>query len=151
MLDNDVKTASAARRIAREKRSAAKRATAAQLWGNGANLDEIGGAIGLSRTRVAQILAKAKRLAQQPTWHDKLTVRALNRLRSLGIDVDSSPEIEVAHAVAIGFSRHELMAAPNFGKGALAAIRAWLASHGMRLRESATEKQDGQPLTELAV
>jgi hypothetical protein len=55
----------------------------------------------------------------------------VNFLRIRGLDV--LPEIEAASAVAC-FTRRELMQAPNFGKGAAAAVTAWLARHDLTLR-----------------
>jgi hypothetical protein len=123
---------SADRRRARESLSAGKRAYALSLRKHGATLVQIGTALALSPTRVGQLLAKAEHLAAQPRWHRQFPARALNFL--IVRDLAGKPEIEAAEALA-RLTRKELKEAPGLGKDAIGALIAWLATHGMALRE----------------
>jgi hypothetical protein len=136
------------RRKAREALSVGKRAYAVRLRQHGATQAQIGVALGLSPTRVGQILAKAERLASRPQWHNGLNnTRALHFLRMRGLA--DLAEIEAALAAA-QFTRRELMVQPNFGTGACAAMRAWLATHGLGLRDETptAETEKGRSLAE---
>lgn len=135
------RTTSAERRRRREARSAAVREKALALRNGGATYQEIGAALGLSSSRVAQIIAKAKRLVQRPQWHSRLTARGLNLLAVRGLA--NLPEIEAARAIS-ALSRRELMSEPNIGRGACDALYAWLRARGLALRnESLSEKTGG--------
>jgi hypothetical protein len=115
------------------------RAQAAAARSQGWTLDAIGDVLGVSRTRVAQILAKAARLAARPRWHDGFPVRALNFLRIRHLD--ALPETEAARTVA-RFTHKELKAIPNLGKHAIGPLCAWLERHGLALRELNAERDD---------
>ena len=125
----------AERRIRREARSAALRQQALALRQSGATYAAIGAALGLSLERGRQIVRKAERLANDPHWYDSLPARAVNLLHIAGLT--ELPEPEAAAAVA-QLTRRELLATPNFGKGAAAAIAAWLARHGLTLKAEGT-------------
>jgi Sigma-70, region 4 len=126
------------RRIDREVQSTAVRAQALVLRQSGATYAEIGAALGLSLERARQITRKAERLANSPRWYDGLPMRAQTFLRNAGLS--ELPEIEAATAIA-RFTRRELLAIPNFGKGAATAIVAWLAQHGLTLMKEITLKE----------
>ena len=129
------------RRRARKALSAGRRAYALHLRSAGATYAQIGVALGLSSTRVGQLLAKAERLAAQPRWHGQFPARALNFLIIRGLA--DLPELEAALAVA-KLTREQIKAEPNFGPGALAAIEAWLAGIRLALRdEPITESKTG--------
>jgi hypothetical protein len=100
----------------------------------GATYAEIGDALGLSLERARQIVLKARRLTDDPHWYDALPMRAQTFLHIH--DLAELPEREAAIAVA-RLTRRELLAAPNVGKGAVAAITDWLDRHGL---ESQPEK-----------
>jgi hypothetical protein len=117
----------AARRIRREAHSAAQRERALALREAGFTFARIGQALGVSLERARRITRKAERLARNPHWTDVLPARAQNFLHLRGLAV--LPEIEAARAVA-RLSHRELI--PNFGRGAFAAIVAWLERHGLR-------------------
>jgi predicted transcriptional regulator len=135
------------RRRARDALSAAKRGYALRLREHGATEAQIGLALGLSPQRVSQLLAKAERLAAQPSWHAQFPARALNFLKVS--DLAEKPEIEAAEALA-RFSRRELVKQPNLGKGALAAIEAWLAGHDLTWRaEVPTAEPKRTPIAEI--
>src|SRR5262245_9603105 len=106
----------AERRIAREAQSANQRARALALRQGGATFAEIGRQLGVSTERARRIVLKAE---SPQHWHDKLPARV--RLLLFNAGFDALPEIEAAIAVA-RLSRRELMAAPNFGRGALDAV-----------------------------
>jgi hypothetical protein len=127
------KTASRERGLAREKQSAAKRAIAAQLRANGATFDQIGAALKLSREGVRRLILKSEHLASRPKWLSALPSRAVLFLRLRGFD--DLPEAAAAAAVAKAFNRRDLKAQPNFGRQAFEAIVAWLAAHGLTLRD----------------
>jgi hypothetical protein len=122
-------TPGAGRRIRREARSETLRERALALRQAGWTLQAIAVAIGVSRTRVQQILRKGERLVLDPHWYDFLPMRAQNYLRTSGLA--ELPELEAARAVA-QMSRRELLATPNMGRGACSALVAWLAGHGLR-------------------
>ena len=143
MDPHPAKTTPADRRIAREAKSAAMRAKALALHKDGATYAKIGRKIGVCRDRARQIALKAERLAEHPRWFDPLPTRAVNFLHWRGLS--ELPELEAALAVA-KFSRRELMEQPNLGKGALGALIAWLAGHGLALGdETHTENNKGAP------
>jgi Sigma-70, region 4 len=119
------------RRIFREARSAALRAQALALRQSGATYADIGAALGLSLERARQITRKAERLANAPRWFDPLPMRAQTFLHNTGLS--ELPETEAAAAVA-RFTRRDLLATPNVGKGAIAELVAWLGKHGLALR-----------------
>ena len=123
---------SADRRRAREAASAGKRAYALSLRKHGATQAQIAAALGLSSTRIGQILAKAERLAAQPRWLGQFPARALNFLIVRGFA--AKPETEAAEALA-RLTVKELKEAPNLGRGALAALTAWLSTHGLAPRD----------------
>jgi hypothetical protein len=133
MLDQ---TSPRERRLARERLSAAKRAMAAQLRAAGATYDQIGGAIGVSGGRVGQMLKKADRLASRAQWLNALPARSVLLLRLRGLN--DLPEAEAAAKVAKIFTPRDLKAQPNFGRQAFEAIAAWLAAHGLALRDETT-------------
>jgi hypothetical protein len=120
------------RRLAHEARSAKMRAQALALRQDGATYAAIGVALGVSLERARRIVIEGKRLANQSRWYDGLPARAVNFLINNGLV--SLPEIEAALAVARR-ERRELMTNPNFGRGACDAVCAWLATHGLALRE----------------
>jgi hypothetical protein len=121
----------AERRIRREARSETLRERALALRQAGWTLQAIAVALGVSTTRVQQIVRKGERLVHNPHWYDSLPVRAQNYLRTNGLAGLS--EIEAAHAVA-RISRREILATPNIGRGAASALTAWLSGHGLRLQ-----------------
>ena len=130
---------SADRRRAREALSAGKRAYALSLRQHGATQAQIAAALALSSTRVGQILAKAEHLAARPRWQGQLPARALNFL--IIRDLAEKPEIEAAQAAA-RLTVKELKMARNLGKHAISALTAWLAGHGLMLRD---ENEKGAP------
>jgi hypothetical protein len=121
------------RRERREAEAAAKRARALALQDAGATCDRIGQELGVSTSRAFQILAKAKRLRDDPRWYHVLPVRVQNLLYHM--ELRDLPEAEAARAIA-QYSRRELLKQPNFGKGGLATIIAWLGRHGLQLSET---------------
>ena len=121
------------RRLAREARSASMRAHALALRQGGATYAAIGGALGLLLERARCITLQAERLANAPRWYDSLPARALNFLRTH--ELDGLAEIDAASAVA-QLSRRQLLAMPNFGASACAAVIVWLESHGLALQPS---------------
>jgi hypothetical protein len=121
----------AARRIRREAHSAARRERALALRDAGFTFASIGQALGVSLERARRITRKAERLSRNPHWTDVLPARAQSFLHIRGLS--ALPETEAAAEVA-QLTRRELLATPNFGKGAAAAIAAWLARHGLTLR-----------------
>jgi hypothetical protein len=121
----------AERRIRREARSAALRAQALALRQDGASYAEIGQKLGVSLERARQIVRKAERLTNSPRLFDPLPMRAQTFLHNAGLT--ALPETEAANAVA-QLSRREILSAPNIGKGATAAVAAWLARRGLTLR-----------------
>jgi hypothetical protein len=76
---------------------------------------------------------KAERLTNNPRWYDGLPMRAQTYLHNAGLA--ALPEAEAAAAVA-RLSRRERLAKPNIGKGAAAALTAWLARHGHTFSQS---------------
>jgi hypothetical protein len=125
------RTEATQRRICREARSAVLRAQALALRQDGATYVEIGAALGVSQARAHQIVRKAERLTNSPCWYDGLPMRARTFLHNAGLT--ALPEIEAAAAIA-RLTRRELLATPNFGRGACDAVVAWLARHGLALR-----------------
>jgi hypothetical protein len=126
------KTSPAARRrIARERQSAAQRARALAMRQAGATYAAIGDELGVCVERARGIVFKAQRLTEHPLWSEALPSRATTFLRLR--DLSELPEAEAALAVA-KLTRREIKTEPNFGRGALAALEAWLASHGLALR-----------------
>jgi len=132
----------AERRIRREARSAALRDLALALRQGGKTFAIIGQELGLSLERARQIVKKAERLANAPRWFDPLPMRAQTFLHNMNLT--ALPEIEAAIAVA-RLSRRELLAAPNIGRGAADAIAAWLAGHGLKLREASPLSNESAP------
>jgi len=148
----------AERRIRREARSATLRERALALRQAGETYASIGRVLGVSLERAHQIVRKAERLARNPHWYDGLPVRAQYFLYARGLT--SLDEVEAARAVS-QLSRRELMHTPNFGHGACAAVIAWLACYGFKLRtesphafsvrlmhERKAENEEGAPATE---
>jgi hypothetical protein len=125
----------AARRIRREAHSAARRERALALRDAGFTFASIGQALGVSLERARRITRKAERLSRNPHWTDVLPARAQSFLHIRGLS--ALPETEAAQVVA-RLSQREFMDSPNFGRGAFAAIEAWLQRHGHgRPREGA--------------
>jgi hypothetical protein len=144
MAPHPAKTTSADRRIARETVSAAKRARAGALRKSGATLAEIGQALGLCVESARRLVLQAERVASRPDWHNRLNnTRALRFLRER--DLAALPEIEAALAVA-KFTRKELKAEPNFGKGALEAIETWLGGTGHVCDQTPITNKKGAPV-----
>jgi hypothetical protein len=100
----------------------------------------IGGALGLSLERARRITLHAERLANAPRWYDGLPARALNFLRNH--ELESLPEVDAARAVA-QLSRRQLLAMPNFGTGACAAVVNWLTGHGLALQPQPSRNKTG--------
>jgi len=119
------------RRVRREARSETLRELALALRQDGWTYAHIGKALGVSLERARRVIKKAERLRDQPRWHDKLPVRALNFL--LKHELESLPEIDAARAVAL-LSRRELLGFANLGVGTCAAVVAWLSHHGLKLQ-----------------
>jgi len=119
------------RRLHRQARSAEQLGQALALRRDGATYAAIGQTLGVCLERARRITLKAERLANAPRWYDGLPARAINLLHQRGLNTLS--EIDAARAVA-QFTRRELMNTPNFGRGSLSALRAWLAKHGLALR-----------------
>jgi hypothetical protein len=128
----------AERRLRREAQSAALCQRAFALRQTGATYAAIGGELGLSLERARQIVRKAERLALHPHWSDDLPTRANHVLYAHGL-LDR-PELEAAHALA-QFSARELMQRANLGRVSLAALCAWLARHGLALRDEGGPSQ----------
>jgi hypothetical protein len=144
MEQNPAKTAPATRRVAREARTAAKRAVALALRKGGATYVEIGVELGVCLERARRIVVNAERLTEQPRWFDALPTRAATFLRLRGLS--ELPEVEAALAVA-KLTRNGIEAEPNFGRGALGAIEAWLAGHGLTWRnQTPTANKKGVPV-----
>jgi Homeodomain-like domain len=133
MLDRLPDLSPTERRIRREECSAVLRAQALALRQSGATYAEIGAALNLSQARAYQIVRKGERLADSPRWYDGLPARAQTFFHNIGLS--ELAEIEAAAAIA-RFTRRELLATPNFGRGACDAVVAWLAHHGHTLRKS---------------
>jgi hypothetical protein len=128
------KTTSVERRLAREQRSAAIRAVATRMRQHGATYAQIGAALGgLSVEAARRLVLIEEHRAGRPRWHSDLGVRALNGLSNIGVNVNG-PEVEAAKATA-KFTRRQLLGRPNFGAGSVATVCAWLATHGLTLRE----------------
>jgi hypothetical protein len=120
------------RRLCREDRSAELRARALALRQTGATYAAIGRELGgLSLERARQIVRRGERLVLSPRWYDSLPMRVQTFLHNAGLA--ELPETDAAAAVA-RLSRRELLATPNFGKGAAVAVTAWLARHELALR-----------------
>jgi|SRR5580704_8133579 hypothetical protein len=123
------------RRVRREQRSAKQRAKAIALRRAGATYTAIGAELGVCVERARTIVLKAQRLIECPRWSDALPTRATTFLDLRGLS--ELPEAEAALAVA-KFTRKEIKDEPNLGKGAIGAIKAWLAGHGLTLRDEIT-------------
>jgi hypothetical protein len=136
MLTGPLRLTSSERRIRREAHSAARRELAFKLHLEGRTLAEIGQLLGCCASRVHQMLRKARRLTLRPHWSDPLPMRAQTFLHNMNFAPLS--EVEAATAIA-RLSRRELLLAPNVGRGAVDAIAAWLASHGLELRPPPTK------------
>jgi hypothetical protein len=122
------------RRIRREAEADARRAQALAMRQAGATFAAIGAAFGLSLEQARQIVHKAERIASDPNRGYQLPMRAANFLKLAGfLDL---PEAEAAAAVA-KMSRREVLARPNVGKGAVAALVEWIARHGHTFSEDA--------------
>jgi hypothetical protein len=132
------------RRLHREAQSAALRERAFTLRQAGTTYAAIGRELGLSVERTRQIVRKAERLTRHPRWHDHLPQRAVGLLDARGL-LDR-PEYEAALALA-QISARELLQTPNFGRTSLAALCAWLAGHGLKLRE-ASPSNEGAPASQ---
>jgi len=132
------------RRLRREAQSAALRERAFALRQAGATYAGIGHELGISLERARQIVRKAERLILHSRWYDRLPQRAVGLLYARGLL--ERPEFEAAHALA-QLSARELMRTPNFGRTSLAALRAWLAGHGLKLRE-ASPSNEGAPASQ---
>ena len=132
----------AERRRYAEAFAAARRAQALLLRRSGFRFHEIGVALGVTLERARCITYDAERRASHPRWYDELPQRAVARLGKLGL-LDR-PEPEAACAVA-RLSARELLQTPNFGRTSLAALRAWLAGHGLKLRQASTLSNESAP------
>jgi hypothetical protein len=132
------------RRLVRAAFASAKRAHALSLRRRGATLAEIGAELGVCREQARQAVLKAERLIERPHWSDALPTRARRFLRDH--DLADLPEAKAAEAVA-RFTLKDLKAEPNLGKGAIGAIVAWLAGHGLGLRDD-SENKKGAPARE---
>ena len=128
----------AERRRYAEAFAAARRAQALLLRRSGFRFHEIGVALGVTLERARCITYDAERRASHPHWYDELPQRAVARLGKLGL-LDR-PEPEAACAVA-RLSARELLQTPNFGRTSLAALCAWLARHGLALRDEGGPSQ----------
>jgi hypothetical protein len=92
---------------------------------SGATYRAIGTALGgLSLERARHIVSEAERRINSPHWADALPTRAVSFLRRAGFL--HLTEAEAAAAVA-QLSRSDLMGHRNVGRGAVAALTAWLA------------------------
>jgi hypothetical protein len=131
MHDRIPKSTPGERRLRREAHSAALRDRALVLRQTGATYAAIGGVLGVSLERARQIVKRAERLTYHPRWCDGLPTRVQTFLQNM--DLAARPEIDAVIAVA-QLSRRELLGIPNFGVGACAAVVAWLAGHGLKLR-----------------
>ena len=139
-----METTPSQRRVRREARSAATRVRALAMRQAGATYAAIGAKLGVCLERARLIVLKAERLTEHPRWSDALPTRATTFLHLRGLS--ELPEVEAAVAVA-KLTRKEIKAEPNIGKGALAAIEAWLAGHGLTLRdEIPTANKKGVPV-----
>ena len=136
-----METTPSRRRVRREQQSAARRAKALALRQGGATYAAIAAELGVCVEQARGIVLKAERLTEHPHWSDALPTRATTflRLRSLS----ELPEAEAALAVA-KFTRKQIKAEPNLGKGALAAIETWLAGRSLALRDD-SENKKGAP------
>jgi hypothetical protein len=132
------------RRLHREAQSAALRERTFALRQAGATYAGIGHELGISLERARQIVRKAERLILHPRWYDRLPQRAVGLLYARGL-LDR-PEHEAALALA-QISARELLQTPNFGRTSLAALCAWLAGHGLKLRE-ASPSNEGAPASQ---
>jgi hypothetical protein len=112
----------------RKARYATLRERALALRQDCATYAAIGAALGLSLARAYQIVRKAERLTNSPHWYDHLPMRAQTFLHNAGLTELS--EIDAARSIA-QLSRRELLATPNFGRGACDALVALLAQHGL--------------------
>ena len=128
----------AERRLRREAQSAALRQRAFALRQTGATYAAIGRELGVCPARAQQIVRKAERLALHPHWSDDLPTRANHVLYAHGL-LDR-PELEAARALA-QFSARELMQRANLGRVSVAALCAWLARHGLALRDEGGPSQ----------
>jgi hypothetical protein len=130
-----METTPSRRRVRREQQSAARRAKALALRQAGATYAAIAAELGVCVEQARGIVLKAERLTEHRHWSDALPTRATTflRLRSLS----ELPEAEAALAVA-KFTRKQIKAEPNLGKGAIGAIKAWLAGYGLTLRDEIT-------------
>jgi hypothetical protein len=126
------RAAATERRFYREAISADKRAKALALRQAGETYAAIGRSLGICHARARQITQNAARLARDPHWYDPLPMRAQNFLILNGFA--GLPEAEAACAIA-RLTWRELMGFPNFGRGAIGAIEAWLANHRFTLKE----------------
>jgi hypothetical protein len=133
----------AEQRIRREARTATLRERAVALRAAGWTLARIGVVLGVSATRVGQLLRKAKRLQDQPHWSDALPMRAQNYLIR-GRGLDGLAETDAARAIA-QFSYRQLLEIPNIGPAACAAVIAWLESHGLALQPQPSRNKTGVP------
>jgi hypothetical protein len=125
MLD----TTPTSRRLRAEELAAERRARALALRQSGLTLRAVGRALDVSVEQARQMVLRANRL---PHWRDALSARAINMLRQRELaDLD---ELEAARAIA-ELGRREVLATPNFGKGAIADVDAWLERCGLKWRQ----------------
>lgn len=131
------RTEATARGIRREAEAADRRAQALALRREGATYAAIGRTLGVSQTRAKQIVDRAAWQASNP-HRVQLPMRAANFLKLEGF-LDLT-EADAAAAVA-KLTRREVLAHPNVGKGAVAALADWLALHGHTFSEDAVERR----------
>ena len=103
-----------------------RRDRALALRQDGETFAAIGTALSVSPTRARQLVLRCQH------WGDGLPGRLRTLLHMM--ELDGLPEIEAAVAIA-RLTRRELLSKPNIGKRAADAASAWLARHGLTLRE----------------
>jgi hypothetical protein len=130
------------RRLVRAAFASAKRAHALSLRRRGATYAAIGAELGVCLEQARQAVLKAERLIERPRWFDALPTRVRRFLRDRGLA--DLPEAAAAEALA-RLTVKELKETPNLGKGALAAIEAWLERLGLTLRDIETNPDATKP------
>jgi hypothetical protein len=100
----------------------------------GKTFADIGLELGCSRARAQQIVARAAGVH----WSAHLPGRVRTFLHHAGMA--ALPELDAAREVS-QLSRRELLAAPNIGRAASAAVVVWLARHGLELQAKGAPSQ----------
>jgi hypothetical protein len=100
----------------------------------GKTFADIGLELGCSRARAQQIVARAA----GAHWSAHLPGRVRTFLHHAGLA--ALPELDAAREVS-QLSRRELLAAPNIGRAASAAVVVWLARHGLELQAKGAPSQ----------